>query len=144
MGKYNLTVKKEKNAAYRSMIKAEMVDDLYEKILKIFIVDKKYRDPEYSAKQLAKELNTNTRYISAVVNVRFHQNYSSLVNEFRVKEAQHFLTDKRYMDKTMEEISAMVGFANRQSFYAAFYKNYGITPRLYRMQAIAKEKETKE
>ena len=32
------------------------------------------------------------------------------------------------MDKNVEEISAMVGFANRQSFYAAFYKNVGETP----------------
>ena len=45
------------------------------------------------------------------------------------------------MDKTMEEISAMVGFANRQSFYAAFYKILGITPRSYRMSYLAKEKE---
>lgn len=81
MGKYNLTEKKEKNAAYRSLVRAELVDELYEKILKVFVVDKKYRDPSYSAKKLAEELNTNTRYISAVVNIRFHQNYSSLVNE---------------------------------------------------------------
>ena len=135
MGKYNLTEKKEKNAAYRSLVRAELVDELYEKILKVFVVDKKYRDPSYSAKKLAEELNTNTRYISAVVNIRFHQNYSSLVNEYR-------LTDKRYMDKTMEEISAMVGFANRQSFYAAFYKILGVTPRGYRMEHLAKEKET--
>ena len=119
MGKYNLTEKKEKNAAYRSLVRAELVDELYEKILKVFVVDKKYRDPSYSAKKLAEELNTNTRYISAVVNIRFHQNYSSLVNEYRIKDAQYLLTDKRYMDKTMEEISAMVGFANRQTFYAA-------------------------
>ena len=134
MGKYNLTEKKEKNAAYRSLVRAELVDDLYEKILKVFVVDKKYRDPNYSAKKLAEELNTNTRYISAVVNIRFHQNYSSLVNEYR-------LTDKRYLDKTMEEISAMVGFANRQSFYAAFYKILGTTPRGYRVEYLAKEKE---
>ena len=119
-----------------------MVDELYEKILKIFVVDKKYRDPDYSAKKMAEELNTNTRYISAVVNIRFQQNYSSVVNEYRVKDAQHLLTDKRYMDKTMEEISAMVGFSNRQSFYAAFYKNIGVTPRTYRMEFLAKEKET--
>ena len=105
------------------------------------MVDKKYRDPSYSAKKLAEELNTNTRYISAVVNIRFHQNYSSLVNEYRIKDAQYLLTDKRYMDKTMEEISAMVGFANRQSFYAAFYKILGVTPRGYRMEHLAKEKE---
>lgn len=141
MGKYNLTEKKEKNAAYRALVRAELVDELYEKILKIFVVDKKYKDPDYSAKKLAEELNTNTRYISAVVNIRFHQNYSSLVNEYRIKDAQYLLTDKRYMDKTMEEISAMVGFANRQSFYAAFYKNLGITPRTYRMQHLYKDKE---
>ena len=43
MGKYNLTEKKEKNAAYRSLVRAELVDELYEKILKVFVVDKKYR-----------------------------------------------------------------------------------------------------
>ena len=53
MGKYNLTEKKEKNAAYRSLVRAELVDELYEKILKVFVVDKKYRDPSYSAKKLA-------------------------------------------------------------------------------------------
>ncbi len=40
MGKYNLTEKKEKNAAYRSLVRAELVDELYEKILKVFVVDK--------------------------------------------------------------------------------------------------------
>lgn len=139
MGKYNLTEKKRKNAAYRSLVRAELVDELYEKILHIFVVQKKYKDPDYSAKKMAEELNTNTRYISAVVNIRFGQNYSSLVNEYRIKDAQYLLVDKRYMDKTMEEISAMVGFANRQSFYAAFYKLNGITPRSYRINHMAKE-----
>lgn len=139
MGKYNLTEKKEKNAAYRSLVRAELVDELYEKILHIFVVQKKYKNPDYSAKKMAEELSTNTRYISAVVNIRFGQNYSSLVNEYRIKDAQYLLVDKRYMDKTMEEISAMVGFANRQSFYAAFYKLNGITPRSYRINHLAKE-----
>jgi AraC-like DNA-binding protein len=139
MGKYNLTEKKEKNAAYRSLVRAELVDELYEKILHIFVVQKKYKDPDYSAKKMAEELSTNTRYISAVVNIRFGQNYSSLVNEYRIKDAQYLLVDKRYLDKTMEEISAMVGFANRQSFYAAFYKLNGITPRSYRINHLAKE-----
>ena len=43
-------------------------------------------------------------------------NYSCLLNEYRIKDALHLLVDKRYMDKNVEEISAMVGFANRQSF----------------------------
>lgn len=73
---YNLREKKEKNAAYRSLIRPELADELYDKILNIVVVQKKYKDPDYSAKDLAKELKTNTRYLSAVVNSRFGMNYS--------------------------------------------------------------------
>ena len=58
---YNLREKKEKKAAYRSLIRPELVDELYDRILNIIVVQKKYRDPNYSAKDLAKELQTNTR-----------------------------------------------------------------------------------
>ena len=50
------------------------------------------------------------------------------MNEYRIKDAKHLLVDKRYADKNVEEISSMVGLSNRQSFYAAFYKNVGETP----------------
>ena len=35
--------------------------------------------------------------------------------------------------KSMDEISREIGFSNRQSFYAAFYKYVGVTPREYRL-----------
>lgn len=129
---YNVRERKIKEAAYRGMIRAELADELYDKIMNILIIEKKHKDPNYSARDLAKELNTNTRYLSAVINSRFGMNYSCLVNEYRIKEALHLLVDKRYADKNVEEISAMVGFSNRQSFYAAFYKNTGETPNGYR------------
>lgn len=129
---YNIKERKIKNAAYRSLIRPELADTLYDKILNIIVVQKKYKDVNYSAKQLADELQTNTRYLSAVINSRFGMNYSCLVNEYRIKDALHLLTDKRYMDKNVEEISALVGFANRQSFYAAFYRIMGVTPKEYR------------
>lgn len=129
---YNIREKQEKNAPYRSLIRAELADELYEKILNIIIIEKRYRDKNFSAKELAKELETNTRYISAVINSRFNTNFSCLVNEYRVKEAQHRLTDKRFAGMTIEEIGEMVGFANRQSFYAAFYRIAGEPPNSYR------------
>ncbi|MBQ5627651.1 MAG: AraC family transcriptional regulator, partial [Bacteroidaceae bacterium] len=55
-----------------------------------------------------------------------------LVNEHRIKEAQHKLVDKRYQGMTIEEIGISVGFANRQSFYASFYRVVGETPNSYR------------
>ena len=136
MGKYNITEKKEKDAAYRTLVNPKLMDELERKINDIIIIQKKYRDKDYSAKQLAEDLNTNTRYISAVVNVRFHMNYTSYVNKFRIQEAMSMLLDKRYQDLNMEEISDMVGFSNRQSFYASFYKINGITPREYKLKRL--------
>ncbi len=132
MPKYNIISKKEKDASYRMMLRPELVDELYEKIQQKIVLEKKYRDAEYSAKQLAVDLQTNTRYISAVINLRFQQNYSSLVNELRIRDALYLLIDQRYADCTVEDIATMVGFSNRQSFYAAFYRIKGMTPKEYR------------
>lgn len=136
MAKYNITEKKEKEAAYRSLVSPRMMDEMQEKILNIIVMQKKYRDKDYSAKRLADDLGTNTRYVSAVVNVRFHMNYTSFVNKYRIDEAMSILVDKRYQELRMEEVSDMVGFSNRQSFYASFYRIVGITPRDYRMQHL--------
>ena len=123
MVKYNITTKSEKEAAYRSLVSPGLMDELEEKINNIIIIQKKFKDKNYSAKQLAEDLNTNTRYISAVVNVRFHVNYTSYVNKFRIQEAMSLLVDRRYQDLNMEDISDMVGFSNRQSFYASRIPN---------------------
>jgi len=134
MAKYNITQKKEKDAIYRTMVSPTLMDELKDKITDIIIIQKKYKDKKYSAKKLAEDLCTNTRYISAVVNVRFHMNYTSFVNKFRIEEAMGILVDRRYYDLKMEQISDMVGFSNRQSFYASFYKINGMTPREYKMR----------
>ena len=105
MVKYNITTKSEKEAAYRSLVSPGLMDELEEKINNIIIIQKKFKDKNYSAKQLAEDLNTNTRYISAVVNVRFHVNYTSYVNKFRIQEAMSLLVDRRYQDLNMEDIS---------------------------------------
>ena len=137
MAKYNIIEKREKEAAYRSLVSPKLMDEMQEKIMNIIVMQKKYRDKDYSAKRLAEDLGTNTRYISAVVNVRFHMNYTSFVNKYRIEEAMTILVDKRYQDLRMEEVSDMVGFANRQSFYASFFKIMGITPREYRITHFA-------
>ena len=137
MTKYNLTERKEKVAAYRSLVSPQLMDELKEKILNIILIQQRYKDKNYSAKQLAEDLGTNTRSISAGVNVRFHMNSTSCVNRFRIEEAMALLVDKRYQDLNMEDISDMVGFSNRQSFYASFYRINGVTPRDYKMRHLS-------
>lgn len=136
MTKYNITEKKEKEATYRMLVSPALMDQLKDRILEMVVIKKKYLDKDYSAKRLAEDLNTNTRYISAVVNLKFHMNYSSFINKYRIEEAMSILVDKRYQELRIEEVSDMVGFSNRQSFYAAFYRITGITPREYKEMRI--------
>jgi YesN/AraC family two-component response regulator len=140
---YNLKEKKKKTAAYRNLIRPQLASELYEKIKDIVINQKMYRRSDFSAKDLANQLKTNTRYLSAVINSRFGKNYSCLHNECRIKEAMQLLGDKKLADKNIEEISAIVGFANRQSFYAAFYKYTGETPNGYRKRKLTKKRTAK-
>ena len=140
MGKYNISELKTKKAEYRHTVSSTMMDIIQEQIINIIVKHKAYRDKDYSAKKLAKEIGTNTRYISAVVNDRFHMNYSQFVNKYRVDEAMRILADMRYQDLSMSDICDMVGFANRQTFYASFYRFIGVTPRQYRLDNMKKQK----
>lgn len=129
---YNLREQKDKKPSYRTVMRVRLADELYRKIVDIVEGQKKYRDPYYTAKDLARDLHTNSRYLSAVINSRFGKNYSCLLNDYRIKEALRLLQDRRHAERSIEEIGAMAGFTNRQSFYAAFYRNLGETPNNYR------------
>lgn len=144
MAKYNIKERKEKQAAYRSMVSPKLMEELKEKIIKIVAMQKKYRDKKFTARRLAEELGTNTRYVSAVVNLCFHKNYTSFVNGYRIEEAKQVLVDPASVELTMEDISDMVGFANRQSFYASFYRITGMAPREYRRKYMKANEPTKQ
>lgn len=134
MAKYNIVEKKEKDVSYISTLSTALVESIYDKILLKLIVEKKYRDPSYSSAKMAEEIGHNVRYISAVVHLRYRDNFSQLINDFRIKEAMYMITDKHFAKMTMEEIALATGFANRQSFYAVFFRKNGMTPLEYRQQ----------
>lgn len=138
MAKYNITETKEKEAAYRSIVSPRKMDEMQEKIMNIIVFQKKYRDKDYSAAKLAEDLGTSIQHISAVVNTRFHMNYTSFVNRYRIDEARSILVDRRFQGLTMEEVSEKVGFSNRQSFYSAFYRFLDISPKAYKVQHLEK------
>ena len=144
MSKYNITERKKKEASYIGALSTSLVEEIYEKILLKFVVEKKYRDPEYTAARLAEEIGCNARYISAVVHLRYRDNFSQLINEFRIKEAMYMITDRHFADLKMEDIALATGFANRQCFYSAFFRKNGMTPLEYRALNATPKKDRKE
>ncbi len=133
MASIQFEINEEKEAFYRKLVNPQVMDDLKEKILHELIVKKKYKDGNFTARQLAAELGTNTRYLSAAVRVHFHTTYTLLVNKMRIESAMSILTDSRYADLNVDEVGKMVGFVHRQSFHTAFVKLAGMTPKAYRM-----------
>ena len=133
MGKYKISELKVKKAEYRRSVNSAMMDIIQEQIMDIIVTQKMYRDKDYSAKKLADEIGTSNRYI-------FHMNYSQFVNKYRIDEAMRILADLHYQDLSIVDIFDMVGFGNRQSFYASFYRFTGVTPRQYRLDYLKKQK----
>lgn len=133
MAKYNINIEDNKKiAAYRSKVDPMQIRELKVKIAGIIKRKKRYRDTGYSVMRLAEELGVDARYISAAMKIGFGMNYTSFVNKCRVDAALLLLRDKRYENLKMEEIGNMVGFLNRQSFYASFYKFTGMSPKQYK------------
>ena len=128
--------RKIKKSIYRQQIPQQFAEDLYQKIYDIVITQKKFLDKDYSAANLAKELNTTPRYLSGVINSRFKMNYPCLRNGFRIKEAARMMKDKQHVALTLDDVWQRVGFANRQSFYSAFIDCMGETPARYRRRYI--------
>lgn len=130
---------------YTSLIGAEKADTLYLQIVKKLVKEEIYRDADYTARRLAKDLKTNSRYISAVIKTRFNTNFSQLVNMYRIRYAVTLLEKKSMLNVTVDDIGYAAGFSNKQSFYTAFKKIKGTTPSLYRKQRFKKnERKGKE
>ena len=140
MAKYNITEKKKKEVSYIGALSTQLVETIYEKILLKLVVEKKYRDADYTASKMAEEIGYNARYISAVVHLRYRDNFSQLVNDFRIKEAMYMITDRHFADLKMEDVAKATGFANRQCFYSAFFRKNGMTPLEYRAQNATSKK----
>lgn len=129
-------MKERKHPAYQARVNQELIESLQRKIQQKIVFEKKYRDKSYTAKMLAEELETNTRYIAATLSMRYNTNFNNYINKFRINDAISMLTNKHYSEMNMEEIGLIVGFSNRQSFYTAFKEITGVSPKVYKRKFI--------
>ncbi len=89
----------------------------------------KFSKKHYTLNSLAKELQTNSAYLSKIINVHKNMNFANYLNTLRVDFAVGELTtDKALRSYTIKAIAEEVGFKNAQSFSSAFHKRTGIYP----------------
>jgi len=114
---------------YGKQIKDE--DLLYINLKHLFEEEHIYRRHNLSIRELAEILETNTTYLSAVINQRFELPFKALLNKYRVNEARIILETKQYANLTIEGIAEKVGYHSRSTFYNAFKEITGLTPTQY-------------
>ncbi|WP_271783633.1 response regulator transcription factor [Aquimarina algiphila] len=89
----------------------------------------RFSKKQYTLNSLAKELQTNSAYLSKIINVHKNMNFANYLNNLRVDFAVGELTtDKALRSYTIKAIAEEVGFKNAQSFSSAFHKRTGIYP----------------
>ncbi|GHT78512.1 hypothetical protein AGMMS50262_21230 [Bacteroidia bacterium] len=105
---------------------------LMTEIRRRMITDKIYTNPALTVDCLARELGVSIAYVSAAVNRCEQRNFNAYINEFRVKEAIHLLSQQASAGKSVDEIADTAGFNDRKSFYRVFKKTTGLSPTDFR------------
>ncbi len=112
-------------------ISVEKINELLVK-LSLFENNKDYLKPNISLQSMADELNTNTKYLSTIVNIHKKKKFVDYINDLRIDHAvivlQEDLTMRKY---TIEALALEFGFNNSESFSNAFYKKTGIKPSFF-------------
>lgn len=86
---------------------------------------------ELSLEILAEELHMSKYYISHLFGSRFNMKFNDYINSLRVSAACRYLCNT---DKSITEISELVGFGTPRTFNRAFLKQFGKSPSAYRAQ----------
>lgn len=127
-------------------LSTEHTEKLLEDILRVMEDGTYVFNPDFSLNQLAKLVNSNTKYVSWVINDTYNKNFRTFINEYRIREAsKRLLNTEKYGSLTIQAIAEDVGFKSVTNFVVSFKRNVGITPSLYqkmaRKEVIIEEEE---
>ena len=81
---------------------------------------------------LAKNIKTNTAYLSEIINTHKGKNFASYLNDLRIDFAlNRLVNDKKFRSYKLSVIAEELGYNNEQAFSLAFKKKTGTTLSTY-------------
>ncbi|WP_177190265.1 helix-turn-helix domain-containing protein [Algoriella xinjiangensis] len=128
--------KKKKVEIDSSAIKTNMISDRVEsqilERLEAFEKSKGYLNPTISIAILAKELDTNVKYLSSILNNIKQKSFNNYINELRIAYIVNCLKeDKKYRLYKISHLAKLSGFVSQSSFTTFFKLITGITPSIF-------------
>ncbi len=112
----------------------------------IFRIQEVLADPDiicqqdFTLNKLAKLINSNTTYVSQVINEKYGMTFSNLLGSYRIKVACQWMEDPKHSAHiTIETIAKSIGFKSRTAFVNVFKRETGLKPSEYLRMASKKE-----
>lgn len=97
--------------------------------LEEFEISNAFLDNNLTLNSLSKFLNTNSNYLSKIINTYKEKNFSSYISDLRIDYCLEKLkTDTTFRKYTINAIAFEIGFNNVESFSKTFYKKTGVYP----------------
>jgi len=103
--------------------------------LEEFEKSENFLSKEMSLAVLAGQLETNTKYLSEVINKYKEKNYNNYINELRINYIAYLLkTDSAYLNYKVSYLAEKAGFSSHSAFTTVFKSVTGISPNTYIQQ----------
>ena len=102
---------------------------ILEELRALLAEDPIYLEPTLTIADLAKTSGFRSHYISQAINQNLQMNFFDFINRYRVEYACRRLEES---DDGILGVAMDAGFGSKSSFYTAFRKHTGMTPKQYR------------
>ncbi len=131
---YSLIIKSYLNHDFVKVLKKgrlltpTMAESVATKISEYLELSQKYLESDYKLQDLSDEIGLSTHQVSEALNTS-DQGFYEVINRYRIDEA------KRLLESTSNPIISIAyssGFNNKVSFYKAFKRIVGVTPKEWR------------
>ena len=113
-----------------SLLSQDQIDYYIESLNKCISAEKPYLDSELKLRELSSMVNIPEHHCSYLLNQVLNISFRDYINKLRV---EHFINEFPRLSSslTMESMANASGFKSKNTFYTAFKKETGKTPREY-------------
>ena len=106
-------------------------DTLYTDIIQYFTDKKPYCNPDFTITELAKDLDTNVKYIARVIKIKENVNFIVFLNTYRINLVKEKIAQNDHNKYTLGYIYNQCGFRHQSTFNKVFKEIEGVTPSEY-------------
>jgi len=118
----------------RSGLKEPEATQLHKKLSEYVLTQKPYLNNTLSLTELAEKLQTQSNYLSQIINEKEQKNFYDYINAHRVEEFKRLSKDSKKRNYTVLALAFECGFNSKSAFNSFFKKYTGQTPSEYMKQ----------